>query len=484
MYDVVVVGAGICGASIARELSRYTLDVLVVEKENDVAMGTTKANSGIVHAGYDPEPGTLMAKYNVQGSQMMQGLCEELDVPYKRIGSLVLAFSDEEVEHLKKLYARGQANGVEGLGLLTKEEVMAYEPNLNTGVVAALMAPSAAVVGPYELAIAMMNQAVVNGVLVWLGHRFTGVRWLADHFEIELIHHGETKCIQSRYIVNAAGLYADEVAELLEPVDFEVRPQKGQYYLLDKSQGDLVHHVVFQCPSEKGKGVLVAPTAHGNLIVGPDAQDVSEGADVSTTSESLGYVRQMAANTCEAIAYRENIRNFSGNRALTNRADFIIGYSQSSQSWINVAGIKSPGLSAAPAIAIDVTELLGASGMQLEQKDIFKVPRPISKVEGKTPEELGRLIEENAAYGHIICRCEKVSEAEIVAAIHSPVPARTVEAIKRRVRAGAGRCQGGFCAPKVVEILSRELEIPMEEVCLDQEDSQILMQRTKKGAWA
>lgn len=483
MYDVVVVGAGICGASIARELSRYDLKVLVIEKENDVAMGTTKANSGIVHAGYDPEPGTLMAKYNVKGSQMMQKICEELDVPYKQTGSLVLAFSQEDTAHIQKLYERGQANGVEGLKLLDQAQVNACEPYINQEVVGALLAPTAAVVGPYELAIAMMNQAVINGVEVWLNHRLQGVKKTEWGFELDVADHDQIKQIPAHYVINAAGLYADEVAKLLEPVTFEVKPQKGQYYLLDKRQGARVSHVVFQCPSEKGKGVLVAPTAHGNLIVGPDAQEVSDGADVSTSSESLSYVRQMAMKTCETISYRDNIRNFSGNRAITNREDFIIGYSEVSHSWINVAGIKSPGLSSAPAIAEAVIQLLADSGMARIDKPDFRVPQPVRRVEGRDNEARNQLIRQQPAYGHIVCRCEKISEGEILEAIHSPIPARTVEAVKRRVRAGAGRCQGGFCSPKVVEILARELGIPMEAVCLDQEGSFILDHRAKKGTW-
>ncbi|MGL4525255.1 MAG: NAD(P)/FAD-dependent oxidoreductase, partial [Spirochaetia bacterium] len=343
MYDVVVIGGGICGASIARELSRYGLKVLVVEKENDVASGTTKANSGIVHAGYDPEPGTLMAKYNVEGNKLVEQICKELDVPYKKIGSLVLAFSEEDIEHIQKLYERGIQNGVPDLQVLSATEVCAKEPYINQKVKGALYAPSAAVVGSYELAIALMDQAVLGGVEVVLNHKVIGASKVEDGFKIEIQHQDEKKVIDTRYVINAAGLYADEVGGMLEVVDFKITPQKGQYYLLDKSQGTLVSTIIFQCPTEKGKGILVSPTAHGNLIVGPDATDTLGCEDVSTTQESLDFIRTMATKTCEKIAYRENIRNFSGNRAVSNQSDFIIDYAASTQAWINVAGIKSPG---------------------------------------------------------------------------------------------------------------------------------------------
>ncbi|MDA3732995.1 NAD(P)/FAD-dependent oxidoreductase [Niameybacter massiliensis] len=481
MYDVIIIGAGVCGASIARELSKYEVNVAVVEKNNDLASGTTKANSGIVHAGYDPEPGTLMAKYNVEGNKLIEVLCKDLDVPYKKVGSLVLAFDEKDLLHLQKLYERGVENGVPGLKLLTKEEVLEKEPSINKEIHGALYAPSAGVVGPYELAIALMDNAVENGTKVFLNHEVVNIHQEQDKFKVEVKTAKETKVMEARYVINAAGLHADDVYNMIEPTDFHIIANKGQYYLLDQAQGGLVSHVIFQCPTAKGKGVLVSPTAHGNLIIGPDAADASAKHDVATSQGGLDYVRQMAALTCSNIVYRDNIRNFSGNRALTNRDEFIIGPAKTNAHFINVAGIKSPGLTSAPAIAVDIVKMLEDSGLSLAAKAEFKGTRKVKSLEKLTKEELQALIKENPAYGRIICRCEKITEGEIVEAIHSPVPATTVEAVKRRVRAGAGRCQGGFCSPKVVEIIARELNIPLEAVRQEDLDSYILIGKTNKG---
>lgn len=482
MLDVCIIGGGICGASMARELSQYHLKVAVVEKANDVAEGTTKANSGIVHAGYDPLPGTLMAKYNVEGNRLVRELCEALQVPYQNTGSLVLAFEEKEMEHIKKLYERGIANGVPDIQVLTKEEVLAKETHINPNIVGALYAPSAGVVGPYELAIALMDHAVTNGVEVYLSHEVVGITTNGNEgFKIEVKHKGEAKCMAARFVVNAAGLYADDVHNMLEKAPYTIKPNKGQYYLLDKVHGRIVSHVIFQCPTEKGKGVLVAPTAHGNLIIGPDAVDTDRKEDVGTDQKGFDYVREMVAKSCGGISYRDNIRNFAGNRAITEKDDFIIEPAKGTPRFINISGIKSPGLTSAPAIAKDVVRMLEAAGLHLTVKEGFVATRHIPRLEHTSKEAWQALVKAKPAYGRIVCRCEKVTEGEIIDAIHSPVPAQTVEAVKRRVRAGAGRCQGGFCSPKVVEIIARELGIPYEAICLDQEGSYILDSMTQKG---
>ncbi|MGL5676385.1 MAG: NAD(P)/FAD-dependent oxidoreductase [Cellulosilyticaceae bacterium] len=481
MYDIAIIGAGICGASIARELSKYTLDVVVIEKANDLASGTTKANSGIVHAGYDPPTGSLMAKYNVAGNAMIKVLCKDLSIPYKQIGSLVLAFTEEDQAHLRMLYERGVANGVPDLALWDREQVLGHECNVNPEVREALYAPTAGVVGPYEFAIGLMDHAVTNGVEVMLRQEVVGIRRSEESFVLELKSGEGKKEVTARYVINAAGLYADDIARMIGETTIHIRANKGQYYLLDKTQGELVSHVIFQCPTKEGKGVLVAPTAHGNLIVGPDAVDIEDKDDVVTDHKAFTFIREKVAKTCPNIYYRDNIRNFAGNRALSDQDDFMIQPSTKYAQFIHVAGIKSPGLSSAPAIAVDVVGMLEASGLTLKPKDDFIATRQIPRLAEMPKEKWQDLVCKNPAYGNVVCRCEKVTEGEIIDAIHSPVPATTVEAIKRRTRAGAGRCQGGFCSPKVVALLARELGVPYEAICLDHEGSYILAGMTPKG---
>ncbi|OON97289.1 MAG: hypothetical protein ATN31_08355 [Candidatus Epulonipiscioides saccharophilum] len=478
MIDVLIIGSGISGSSMARELSKYKLNVLVLEKENDISCGTTKANSGIVHAGYDPAPGTLMAKYNVRGNKIINELAEKLKVPYKRIGSLVIGFNEEDKEHLKKLYERGLANGVPDLELLTKEEVLQKESRLSEKVSCALYAPTAGVVSPYELCIALMDNAVINGVQIKLNHKVTNIEKQDDEsFIVTAINNGESIQYHTKYIINAAGLYSDEIHNMVEQSSYKIIPNKGEYFLLDK--GHSINHVIFQCPTAAGKGILVSPTAHDNLIVGPTAIDANSKEDLSTTLSGFDHIKKIAALSCPDILYKNNIRNFAGNRALTNIDDFIIGPLDSAPHFINISGMKSPGLSSAPAIAEDIIHML--SDLDLVPNEDFIDNRPLERFNESSKEAWQSNIDQNPLYGRIICRCEKITEGEIVDAIHSPVPATTVESLKRRIRAGSGRCQGGFCTPKVVEIIARELDIPYEEVLLDKLDSYILVQETSKG---
>ena len=475
MYDVLIIGCGVTGAATAFELSRYKLKVGILERENDVALGTTKANSAILHAGYDPEPGSLMARLNVRGVELARELCQRLDVPYNNCGSLVLAFSEEERPTVEELYRRGNENGVPGLRLLTGDEARALEPNLSESVVAALLAPSAAICSPWEYCLALAETAVKNGVELHLNTNLTGVERAGEGWTVHT-NHGE---FRARFVVNAAGVDAAAVHDMAAPHDFDILPSRGQYYLLDKSEGGRVGRVIFQCPSKVGKGVLVAPTVHGNLIVGPDAV-VVEGNDTSTTGDGLRFVRETAQKSAPSINFRESIRNFAGVRANTGAGDFILR--ESAPGFIDLAGICSPGLSAAPAIGEYAVELMAKSGLALEKKDTFVCERRRTRFKELSVEERAALVEREPAYGRVICRCETVTEGEILEALSGPIPPCSVDGVKRRVNAGMGRCQGGFCGPRVVDILARELHKSPGEIVQDQAGSWLLDRQTKGGS--
>jgi len=476
MYDVVVIGCGITGAAIAYQLSRYQLKVAVLEGENDVAQGATKANSAILHAGYDPLPGSLMARLNVRGVALAKEICEKLCVPRRETGSLVLAFSEEELPTLQKLYDRGVANGVE-VELLSAEQAKAMEPSLSGQVVGALHAPTAAICLPWEYCLAMAETAVRNGVELFLENQVTAIEKAEEGWHV-ITDKGE---YDSRYVVNAAGVFAHEVQAMAAPCDWEMKPARGEYYLLDKSECSRVSKVIFQCPSAVGKGVLVSPTVHGNLLVGPDSSPVV-GNDVTNTAAGLAFVRATAARSVPDVDFRQSIRNFAGVRAHASTGDFIIGEVAGAPGFFNAAGICSPGLSAAPAIGEYLVELMGEAGLKLEEKADFIDSRRRIEFSSLSPEEKAALVAENPAYGRVICRCETVTEGEIVAAIHSPIPPRSVDGVKRRVGAGLGRCQGGFCGPRVVELLCRELGMSPGDVLQDRAGSYMLVEETKGGA--
>ncbi len=477
MYDVLIVGCGVIGAATAFELSKYRLNMGILERENDVATGTTKANSAILHAGYDPIPGTLMARLNVRGVQLAKELCQALDVPYRQCGSLVLAFSEEEVPTLEELLDRGTQNGVPGLKLLTSQEVRALEPNLSGDVVAALHAPSAAICSPWELCLALAETAVKNGAALHLETALTGLEREKDHWLV----HTSRGDLRARFVVNAAGVDADTVHDLAAPHSFDIRPSRGEYFLLDKSEGDRVNHVVFQCPRKEGKGVLVAPTVHGNLIVGPNAEPAGRH-DLATTAAGLDYVGRTAHKSVPSIDLSQSIRNFSGIRAhAQDREDFIL--EQAAPGFLDLAGICSPGLSAAPAIGEYAAELLAQAGLVLNPKEQFICQRRRTCFKALSPENRQALVAQNPAFGRVICRCETVTEGEILEAIHtSLIPPRSVDGVKRRVGAGMGRCQGGFCAPRVVEILARELNRSPKDVMQDRSGTWLLDRETK-GGW-
>lgn len=474
-YDVAVVGAGVIGSLIARELSRYNLRIALVEKCNDMAMATSKANSAIVHAGFDAKPGSLKAKLNVEGTALMPELCKTLSVPFKPVGSLVVAFSDEECGTLNELLERGKINGVPGLEIFDTAKLREAEPYISDEAKAALWAPSAGIVCPYELTIAAAENAVVNGAEFIRNFEVKAIDY--DGEEFTLSNGNDT--VKSKLVINAAGVYCDEIAALIGDDSIKTMPRKGEYMLCDKSIGHLAKHTIFQCPSKMGKGILVTPTVDGNLLIGPSALDIEDKNDVTTTAGTLSSVLASAKRSVPCLTTREVITSFAGLRAHCTRDDFIIEPSEKNGKFINVAGIESPGLSSAPAIALYVKDIvLGI--ISAEEKDNFIAEReePV-RFRHMTNEERKALIEKNPAYGRIICRCETITEGEIIDAIKAPAGARDVDGVKRRTRAGMGRCQGGFCGSKVVEILARELGVEINEITKFGGDSRILYERTK-----
>lgn len=475
MVDVVIVGGGVCGCSLLYELSRYKLSAVLVEKENDVSVGTTKANSAIVHAGYDPHSGTKMARYNVEGNALVKELCEKLDVPYKQIGSLVLAFDADQDALVRELFDRGTQNGVPGMKVLSAAEVREMEPNVSPEVTSALYAPSAGIVSPWELAIALAETAVKNGAQVELNSEVTSIQPIDGGFRVT----AGGKEIDTRFVVNAAGIWSDKINDMAAPHTFTVSANKGEYFLLDKSQGTLVNHVIFQCPSKVGKGVLVSPTVHGNLIVGPNAED-AEKDDLGTTDDGLAFVRKMALRSVPDINFRDSIRNFAGLRANTEIDDFLVGETEQ-KGFFNIAGIKSPGLTSAPAIARDVVRMLGKAGLTLDPKETFVDERHVVRFKHLSHEERAAAIAKNPLYGQIVCRCETITEGEIVDALHRPLPPCSIDGVKRRCGSGMGRCQGGFCGPRVQQIIARELGIPQEAVMMDRAGTAVITGETKMG---
>lgn len=474
-YDVAVVGAGVVGALISRELSKYDIRVALLEKCNDVAMGTTKANSAIVHGGFDAANGTLKAKLNVRGTELMPKLCADMAVPYRNNGSLVLAFSEEEMEHVRTLYERGVKNGVPKLSVLDKAQVKALEPHVSDEVVGALLSETAGIVCPYELTIAATEVAVTNGVEFIRNCAVEAINVTADGFLLATTQ-GE---IPAKYVVNAAGIHTDDIARMIGDDSISLVARKGEYYLLDKSFGFMADHTIFQCPNKMGKGVLVTPTVDGNLLIGPSALDVEDKEDVDTTPQGLEFIVEKAKKSVPTLNIRGAITSFAGMRAHPVTDDFIIGFSAKNDCFLNVAGIESPGLSAAPAIAEMVAGLLKEKADWQEKKDCILTRKAPVRFRHMTKSEREALIAKNKAYGRIICRCETITEGEILDAIHAPAGARDVDGVKRRTRAGMGRCQGGFCGSKVVEILSRELNMPMNEITKFGGNSKILFEKTK-----
>ena len=457
-YDVLIIGAGVTGCAIARELSHTSLSVALSDACDDVAMGASRANSAIVHAGYDCVPGTLMAKLNVHGNEMFDDMCENLNVPLLRVGSFVIAFGEEDERELNNLLERGKANGVPGLEIISGDRAREMEPKLSEDVTAALWAPTAGITCPYELTIAMSENARANGTDILLRKRVVSI----EQGDVFTVNFEDGTSVKAKYVVNAAGVYADEVAKLIGDDSFTISPRKGEYMLLDK-QALCVGTVIFQTPSKLGKGVLVSPTVDGNIFAGPTAQDNIARNDTSTTPEGLAELKKLSLRSVPTLNLRQVITSFAGVRAQPSTGDFIIRPSDKNAHFIHAAGICSPGLSSAPAIAEYVRELIKEAGADtLERDDAIYVREHAKPFRQMDAEERAEAYKRNPLYGRIICRCETVTEAEIVDAIHRG--ATTVDGVKRRTRAGMGRCQGGFCAPRVMEILSRELGIPTESL--------------------
>ena len=454
MYDVVIIGAGVSGCSIARELSRYDARIVVLEREEDVCCGTSKANSAICHAGFDAEPGTLMARFNAEGNRMMSGLCEELGVEFDRIGSLVVCTDEAALPGLEKLLERGEKNGIEGLRIVYRDELVEMEPNISDAAVAALWAPTAGIVNPFQLTFSLADCAAVNGVEFRFNTKVSSVESAGDTWIVKT----ESGQVETRVVINAAGVYADEFHNQVASDKLEITPRRGQYYVLDTTAGKHVGHVIFAQPTAMGKGVLVAPTTAGNLLVGPSAEDIEDKRGTDTTADVLADVARKASITVKNVPLRETITSFSGLRAHQPGHDFVIGEVAEAPGFFDVAAIESPGLSAAPAIGAHVAGLVAEKlGLTAREGFIPGIP-PIPEIEhSASPEDWAALIEKDPAYGRVVCRCRKVTEGQIVAAIHRPIPARSLDAVKRRTHACMGRCQAGFCTPKIMEILAREL---------------------------
>ena len=475
-YDVAVIGAGVIGALTARALSGYKLKTALLEATNDVAMGASKANSGIVHAGFDALPGTIKADFNVKGCAMMPDVCRDLSVPYKNNGSLVVAFSEEEMDTIKELYDRGVKNGVPQLSIIGKEELKALEPNLADNVCGALWAQSAGIVCPYELTIAATENAVTNGVEFRRNCKVEAIDFADGVFTLKTTD-GE---IKAKYIVDAAGAHSDEIARMIGDESVELVIRRGEYFILDKAVGNTVKNTIFQCPTKMGKGILVSPTVDGNLLIGPTAEDIDDKDDTATTLEGLGIVKTFSTKSCPSVSTRNAITSFSGLRAHPVTDDFILGPSKVNPQFIHASGIESPGLSSAPAIGEYLADLIADAIGGVEKNESFNgIREDVFRFRHATDEEKEAAIAKNPAYGRIVCRCETITEGEIVDAIKAPAGARDVDGVKRRTRAGMGRCQGGFCGSKVVEILARELGCSINDITKFGGGSNILFDKTK-----
>ena len=458
-YDIVVIGAGVVGGMVARRLARYNKSLCILEKEGDVAMGATKANSAIVHAGFDAKEGSLKAKLNVRGAILMPEVTKELGVKYQNNEALVVAFENER-EEVENIYERGVRNGVPGLRIVEQKELRELEPNINPELTCALIAPTSAIVCPYELAIAAVGNAMDNGADLKLNFEVASIEKIGDTYKITS---ADGVTVEADIVINSAGLYSDKIAAMTGDADFEVHPRRGEYMLLDKECGKFTQRTIFHTPTKMGKGILVSPTVDGNLLLGPTATDIEDKTDTSTTAEGFATIFSKASDNVANIPFNKVITSFCGLRAVGSTGDFIIKHRE---GVITLAGIESPGLSSAPAIAEYIDEMLVSEmGFEAEVKaDYQPVRKPAHYFQHLTMEEKNELIKNDPRYGRIVCRCEGITEGEIVEAIHTNPKATDVDGVKRRTRSGMGRCQGGFCSPTVVEILARENGIRFEEV--------------------
>ena len=471
MYDLTIIGGGVTGAALAYELSRYSLKVLLVEKENDLAMGATRANTAIVHGGYDPKPGTLMAKLNARGARRCMELCEKLDIEFCKTGSHVIAFDDEDKETLELLYEQGRINGVEGLEIIDGDEARRREPNLSKEVVAALWVPESGVINPWEFAIAMAEVAVREGLELRRNWEVVDIEKRKEGF---CLRSSEGEEVETKFVVNAAGVHAESIHSLVEKADFSIIPTRGEYFLLDRVGGDSVKSIIFQCPKPQGKGVLVSPTVHGNILVGPNAEVVEDPEDCSVSQKALDEVAKSSRRSVPNLDFRLNIRNYAGIRANSSTGDFVVQWAV--PKFLDLAAIKSPGLTCAPTLAELAVELLAEAGLELVEKEAWRGKRKIIRFKSLSDTERAKLVQNNPLYGRVICRCETITEGEVVAAIHREIMPVSIDGLKRRCGTGMGRCQGGFCAPKLQKILARETGLNMEEIVQDKAGSYILLE--------
>ena len=468
MRDIIVIGAGVVGCSIARELSKYNLDVLVVEKNSDVSEGISKGNSGIVHAGYNEKIGTLKAKLNIEGNKIFDDLSRDLQFPFKRNGAFILAFSDEEMKTLESLKENGEKLGVEGLEILTREEALNIEPNLNKEIVGVLNVKTSGIVSPYEMTIALAENAAENGVEFKLNSKVTNIEKISEGYKVTL---NNKELVSGKLIINASGLEGAFLNNLVSMSKREINPVKGEYCLFDKVAGAMINKTLFQVPNKLSKGVLVTPTAEGNLLVGPNAV---EGKTLETSREGIDEILDKSKKSLEELPVARILNTFSGIRPKTKEGDFIIEEVEDAKNFINVIGIDSPGLTAAPAIGVYVVNMIKERLDLVEKKNFKKTREKIVRFAELSLEEKNKLIKEKPAYGHMVCKCEFVTEGEIVEAIHRPIKALTVDAIKRRTRASMGGCQGIGCTLPISKILSRELGIDISDINKNSEGSPVI----------
>lgn len=476
MYDVIIIGAGVTGSAIARELSKWQLRIAVLEKASDVCEGTSKANSGIVHGGFDAKPGSLKAKFNVLGNKMMEKLSQDLEFPFKRNGSLVLTFDEEGKDRLEELKKQGEENGVEGLCILNREQLKQLEPHISDEAKAALYAPTGGIVCPFHLTMALAENAAENGVEFFLNTKVENLVKTENGYKIET----DKGSYETKTVVNAAGVYADVIHNMVSGKKMKIVARKGEYCLMDKEAGNYVSHTIFQLPGVYGKGVLVTPTVHGNLLAGPTAEDIEDKEGIDTTAQGMETLLAKGGKSVENLPTRQIITSFAGLRAHMadfggeGDDDFVIGEAEDAPGFFDAAGIESPGLSSAPAIGEYVAEWIAARLSAKEKPDFKEKRKGMPNMAEADEEERKRLIAEDPAFANVICRCELVTEGEILAAIRRTLGATTLDGIKRRTRAGMGRCQAGFCSPKTVEILAEELGKDIGEITKTGGESRLL----------
>lgn len=475
MYDAVIIGAGVVGGMIARELSAYDVKICLLEKSGDVATGATKANSAIVHAGFDAKPGTLKAKLNVEGSKMMKKVTEELGVKYKNNGSIVVAFDEEDRKTLEELKKRGEENGVEGLSIIEKDELSKIESAVSENVICALYAPTGGIVCPYELAIAAVGNAMDNGAELKTNFEVISIEEADGGYKVS----SKEDSVMAKVVINAAGLFSDKIAAMVGDTSFTVTPRKGEYILLDKECGNLVSHTIFRTPSKMGKGILVSPTVDGNLLTGPTSVDIDDKTNKETTADGFAHIIKEANENVSGVPFNKTITSFCGLRAVGSTGDFIINSPK--KGFINVAGIESPGLSASPAIAVMVKKMVKENGVTLRAKQNYNPKRKAAHYFREASTEVkNEIIKKDRSFGKIICRCEGVTEGEILEAIRTNPKPCDLDGVKRRTRAQMGRCQGGFCSPYIIKLLAKEMGVDVEEITKCGGESKVIVGKTKE----